>query len=321
MPNRSSNRNRGLSEAAPSWDQQPAPRHPVSRFRVGSARATVLSDGSIPFGDVYAAFSTTPAATVGALLDAARIEPGDMRLPQNNLLLDMDGHRILFETGKGPVTLPGYRTGKLMPALQAAGIEPGSITDVVMSHAHSDHCGGIVAADGRVNFPNARYHLSHADFDYWTDPQRVPPHQAAWLEIARHNLLPVKDRLHLFAAGDMVLPGVHSVSTPGHTVGHVGFDVTAGEGNLCLIGDLAHHHVLLLERPELLFVHDTDPAQSAASRFAELTRLATQRMRMFGYHFPWPGLGHVAPAGTGFRFIPERIDSDFELHEAGEATQ
>jgi hypothetical protein len=51
---------------------------------------------------------------------------------------------------------------------------------------------------------------------------------------------------------------------------------------LCYIGDLAHHPVLLLEKPLTEFLYDTD-----------------------AYHFAWPGIGHVAKQGDGFRYYPE----------------
>ena len=52
------------------------------------------------------------------------------------------------------------------------------------------------------------------------------------------------------------------------------------------------------------FSFDTDPKQSAQSRVRILDMLAAQRIPLLAYHFPWPGIGHVAKAGEGFRFYP-----------------
>jgi len=68
---------------------------------------------------------------------------------------------------------------------------------------------------------------------------------------------------------------------------------------------LAHHPVLLLEKPLTEFAYDTDPKQSARSRVKMLTMLAENRTRLLAYHFAWPGIGHVAKQGDGFRYYPE----------------
>jgi hypothetical protein len=80
--------------------------------------------------------------------------------------------------------------------------------------------------------------------------------------------------------------------------------------SLCYIGDLAHHPILLLEKPFTEFVYDTDPKQSAESRVKMLTMLAENRTRLLAYHFARPGIGHVGKQGDGFRYYPEGIDSN-----------
>ena len=74
-----------------------------------------------------------------------------------------------------------------------------------------------------------------------------------------------------------------------------------------MIGDLTHHPVLLAENPAMHFAYDLDPAAAVESRKRTLTMLAEERIRLFACHFPWPGLGHVAAQGEGFRYFPEEI--------------
>jgi hypothetical protein len=63
--------------------------------------------------------------------------------------------------------------------------------------------------------------------------------------------------------------------------------------------------VLSYQQPRIEFVYDTDAMQGVATRLRVLDMLATDRLPFLAYHLPWPGIGHVAKAGDGFRFVPE----------------
>ena len=94
------------------------------------------------------------------------------------------------------------------------------------------------------------------------------------------------------------------MAAPGHTVGHTIFMITSDGKTLAAIGDLTHHQVLLVEKPRIEFAYDTDPKQSANTRVKVLDMLAANRIPLLAYHFPWPGVGHVAKQGDGFRYHP-----------------
>jgi hypothetical protein len=83
--------------------------------------------------------------------------------------------------------------------------------------------------------------------------------------------------------------------------------ITSDGRSLAAIGDLTHHQVLLVEKPRIEFAYDTDPRQSADTRVRVLEMLATQRIPLIAYHFPWPGIGHVAKQGDGFRYFPSPL--------------
>jgi glyoxylase-like metal-dependent hydrolase (beta-lactamase superfamily II) len=162
-----------------------------------------------------------------------------------------------------------------------------------------------MADDGSRHFPNAEYYVTEADYKFWTDETKVPEQFKVFLDTARKNLTPNLDRLHFFKDGDEILPGIQAIYTPGHTVGHSAFLIDQGGQQLCFIGDLAHHPVLLLQKPLTEFKYDTDPKQSAQSRVKMLGRLADERVALLAYHFAWPGIGHVARDGDGFRYFPQ----------------
>ncbi len=229
-------------------------------------------------------------------------------LEQNILILNTGSKLVLFDTGMGALKLFGPTTGKLLTTMRQAGIDPNDIDAVVMSHAHVDHCGGCVGDDGKPHFPNAQYYISQADFDYWTDPAKVPASFGAFLDTARKNLLPIRDRLVFVKDGQEFLPGIQAIAAPGHSIGHTMFMITSGKDSLCYLGDLTHHPVLLMEKPLTEFAYDTDPKQSAQTRLKMLTMLAKNRIPVLAYHFAWPGIGHVAENGQGgFRYYPQAM--------------
>ncbi|WP_428391002.1 MBL fold metallo-hydrolase [Lichenicoccus sp.] len=283
---------------------------PFYRFHVGSFVGTVVSDGTLPLGNCHESFPDLAAREIDEQLSSNFLSR-EPRLEQNILILHAGRHVIIFDTGKGEVDLPGYRTGKLLRSMRAAGIDPAAITAVVLSHAHSDHCGGCMSLAGERHFPNAQFYIMQADYEFWTDPDRVPRRYTAWLDAARRNLLPNRDRIHFYHSGEEFLSGVTALHAPGHTVGHTVFLISDEDQTLCLLGDLAHHPVLLLQRPLTQFVHDTDPVLGAVSRVKILGMIADQRLRLLGYHYPWPGLGHVARMDEGFRFFPEPMDLEW----------
>lgn len=277
------------------------------RFKLGGAECTVVSDGQLPLGDPNVAFLNISKDEIARELRDNFLPAANAVLEQNVLVVNFGERVVLFDTGMGTDRLFGDTTGKLLATLHQAGIDPANVDAVVMSHAHIDHCGGLIADDGKHNFPNAQYYIGQPDFDYWTDDATIPanyPARPRFLAQARNNLLPVRDRIHFYKDGEQILPGVTVLSAPGHTVSHSIFMIEAGGQQLCYIGDLAHHPVLLLEHPRTQFAFDTDPVQSAESRVRMLGMLAANRVPVLAYHFAWPGIGHVAKFGEGFHYVP-----------------
>ena len=274
------------------------------RFKIGNMEATVISDGVIPLGPPGDAFLGLTKEEITRQLTDKFLPPDTVTLEQNILVLNTGSKVVLFDTGMGTVKAFGPTTGQLMRTLAQAGIPGTAVDAVVMTHAHIDHCGGIMSAQNARNFPNAKLYISQADYDYWTDPAKVSaPALKSFLDQARRNLVPNRDRIQFVKDGEEFIPGIHAIATPGHTVGHTMFMIDSAGKKMCFIGDLTHHQVLLLQKPLTEFSYDTDPKQSAQTRVKMLTMLAANRIPLLAYHFPWPGIGHVAKLGDGFHYV------------------
>jgi glyoxylase-like metal-dependent hydrolase (beta-lactamase superfamily II) len=287
-----------LSTQTPYWH----------RFELGDAEVTVVSDGPLPLGDPSGTFTGVPKEEVKKMLTDNFLNPDNVVLEQNSPVVNTGDKLILFDTGMGTSQAFGPTTGRQQKSLAEAGIKASDIDAVVLSHAHIDHIGGIVGADDKPLFPNAQYYIAQSDFDYWTDEGKLGSPLKDFVVHARKNLLPVRDRIVFFKDGQEFLPGVQAMAAPGHTVGHHMFMVTSNGKSFAFLGDLTHHAVLLLERPLMEFSYDTDPKQSAQSRVKMLTMLAANKIPVMSYHFAWPGYGHVAKNGEGFRYYPEPMN-------------
>ena len=292
---------KALARAAKLGTQSPY----FHRFNLGNAEVTVVSDGPLPLGNPKGTFTGAPDEEIRRMLSDNFLSPDNIVLEQNSPVVNTGDKLIVFDTGMGTSQLFGPTTGRQQKSMMEAGIKPEDIDAVVLSHAHVDHIGGIVDANGKVLFPNAQFYIAQSDFDYWTDEGKMGSPLKDFVVHARKNLLPVRDRLVFYKDGQEFLPGVQAMAAPGHTVGHHMFMISSGDKSFAFLGDLTHHQILLMEKPRMEFSYDTDPKQAAESRVKMLTMLAANKIPVMSYHYPWPGYGHVAKAGEGFHYYPE----------------
>src|SRR5207248_132169 len=136
-------------------------------FKQGALDVTVLSDGHLILPANLLA-PEAPADQRKAILTAMGITGDNIEPATNPVVIKTGNEVILFDTGSGSDFQP--TAGKLRANLADAGISPESITKVVFTHAHPDHCWGTAGADGSLNFPNAAHYVAEAEWNFWTDP-------------------------------------------------------------------------------------------------------------------------------------------------------
>jgi glyoxylase-like metal-dependent hydrolase (beta-lactamase superfamily II) len=289
----------GVAKAPMQNTQAPA----YCRFRVGSIEATIVSDGLVAIGPPEKTFLGPSAQEIGKMMTDLFLPVDNMVLDENALVINTGDKLALFETGMSSVKR-NNDMGRLTQNLKAAGIDPKDIDYLIPSHAHIDHIGGILAADGSRNYPNAQIFISEADLAYWTnDALKGTPAEGSMLA-ARKNLLPNRDRILFYRDGKEVIPGVQAMHTPGHTVGHTCFVINSGGKSLYFAGDLVHH-TIIVEKPRMEDAFDTDRQLGIQTRLKTMDMLAAERTLSLVYHLPWPGLGHFVKRGDGFHFEPE----------------
>ncbi len=281
------------------------------RFKIGAIEATVVSDGPLDLGAPQPdLFKGVGKEEFGKILADNYLPADSVRLEQNALVVNTGDKLVLIDTGTGFQKSFGPYSGKLLANLKAAGIDPKDIDAVALTHAHPDHCWGLVDESGAKIFPNAQVYMSEDDFNFWTDVSKAPNDMIkGFIEGTKKRLLPIRERIEFFKDGQEFIAGIQAIAAPGHTIGHTIFMVTSQGKQLCNTGDLAHHHVIPVEKPRTEFAFDTDGRQGAATRIKMFGMLAAQRIPIVSYHFPWPGLGYLAKQGEGFRYYPSPIQT------------
>ena len=297
----------GLASAPMANVQVPA----AYRFKVGGFECTVVSDGPLKLGTYSPQmFKGYTQERIDEILAANFLDKSNFQVEQNALVINTGEKLVLIDTGLGFRKVYGPRSGRLLDNLRAAGIDPASIDVVVLSHAHPDHVWGLVGEDRKPNFPNAQIHITQADLEFWTDEGKLSdPALGPAIGPIRDTLLPLRDRISFLKEAQDVVPGVQALSTPGHTVGHSSFVISSQGSSIVYIGDLGHQPVLQMENPRAEFARDTDPKQGVTTRLRVFDMVASQKIPIIAYHFPWPGVGHVAKRGEGYRYIAADIQT------------
>ena len=280
-----------------------------SRYKVGDATVTAVTDG----------FRTAPLAD-GFVLNASKEEVNkaleDGGLPRDQLtivfnpvVIETAGKRVLIDAGMGIAAskAPNATFGFLVDNMKEAGIDPGSIDLVIISHFHGDHVNGLWAAPGELAFPNAEITVPEPEWKFWYDDgemARAPKGRMQDLFASNRKVFdPIKDKVAKHSWEKEVVPGLTAIGTPGHSAGHTSYVLNSGADSVFILSDVTNRPELFVRNPGWHAMFDQDPAMAETSRRKTLDMLAAEKMPVQAFHFPMPGRATIEKKGNTYREV------------------
>jgi len=276
--------------------------------QIGEIEVLVISDGVLPLPTEMLGHNVDATERAGWLKD--RFLPPDAFDWALNVVRVRSGDQtILVDAGLGfdpELNLP--RAGQLAKRLEAAGSDPASVTDVVLTHMHMDHVGGLLADGAKDRLcPDLRVHVAAAEAEFWESPDfsrvSMPPgFPNALRATAKRFLNEYASQMRPFKDEYEVAPGVLVRRTGGHTPGHSVVRLASGGDRLTFLGDAVFPNHF--DRPDWYNAFDHDPEEAVRVRIDLLRELAATREPLLAAHLPFPSVGRVAVAGDVFSWVP-----------------
>jgi len=276
-------------------------------MKVGEIDVLVISDGVLSLPSPMLGHNADPAVRAAWLNDM--FLPTDMlEWALNVVVVRSGGRTILVDAGMGAAFPDLPRSGRLAQRLEAAGIDLASVTDVVLTHMHMDHVGGLLVDGVRERLRrDLRVHVAAAEAEFWESPDfsrvSMPPgFPDALRATAKRFLKEYGNQMRTFDTEFEVAPGVVAHRTGGHTPGHSVVRLASGSERLTFAGDALF--AVAFDHPDWYNGFEHDPEEAARVRVRLLRELAATREPLVATHLPFPSVCHVAVAGDHFRWVP-----------------
>jgi len=288
------------SKQAPGW----------YRYKVGSIEITVATDGARanPLTDTF--IRNVPKEETNKALEAMYLEKDKIVVPYTPIAVNTGSKLVVIDTGLGGALYEQSKgaVGQFQNNLAAAGIDAKAVDTVIISHFHGDHINGLITADNKPAFPNAEVMVPAGEWKFWNDDGEMS--KATGNALVEGNFKNVKrvfgalgNKVTQYEPGKEVAPGITSLATHGHTPGHVSHIISSGNAKLMVQADVTNVP-LFVQNPSWVIQFDMDGAAAEATRRKFYDMLAAEKMMVQGFHYPFPSVGHIEKAGSGYRVIP-----------------
>ncbi len=280
-------------------------------LKIGEIEVLVVSDGVLLLPGAMVAYNAEPAVRAAWLRDMF-LPPDAFDWALNVVLVRSGGQTILVDAGMGAEFPDLPKSGRLGLRLEAAGIDLASVTDVVLTHMHMDHVGGLLVEGVKSQLrPDLRIHVAAAEVKFWELPDfshvSMPPgFPDALRRTAKRFVDAYSSNLRTFEEKHEVAPGVVVQRTGGHTPGHSVVRVASGGDRLTFAGDLVFQGGF--EHPDWFNGFEHDPEEATRVRVRLLRELAGTGELLVATHLPFPSVCHVLVDGDAFRCVPVNWD-------------
>ncbi|MDR6919901.1 MBL fold metallo-hydrolase [Chryseobacterium sp. S-02] len=279
------------------------------KFQLAQLDLAVITDGVINIESVQPMFAPNiEKDNLTSFFTNKMLQQDKIELAGNILFITNGEKNILIDTGSGVMLSPS--TGKLIENLRNLGISPQEITDIVFTHAHPDHIGGVIDKEGILVFQNAQYYISETEYNFWMseepDFSKGTKNQFSDFEIqfARDHFKPIETKLNFYADEAELFGFLKLEHAPGHTPGHTIITISSEGEELVHIAD-TFQHIMLVEHPEWGNQIDSDFELGIKTRKNVLEKLSSTKKLFFGDHLPYPGLGYIQKDEKGYHYVPK----------------
>jgi len=286
------------------------------RMQLGQFEITALYDGRVELDTKL--LKNVPASDLNRLLARLFVGNPKMATAVNAYLINTGSRLVLVDTGCGKLFGPAL--GHITENIKASGYDLSQIDAVLITHMHGDHIGGLIDAEGKPVFPNAKIFIAKAESDYWLsekNAQQAPEEFKKFFKMARDVSAPyiADGKWQPFVPGSELVSGILSVDAKGHTPGHTAYLVESDKQKLTIWGDLVHAYAVQFADPDVSIEFDIDQKQAVITRRELLKTIAADGSLAAGMHLPFPGIGHIRVEGNGsYAWVPVEFGPMPEEH-------